>query len=151
MADQSDDVKPWTIKGVAPEARNAAISAAGRDKVTIGEWLARAILAQVKSDREGTRLPVVVGPPVRPMADLAEIERVVAMTSQLAGAGAPPPKALSRAAYGLLKEALAGMKGPTEGRRGPTKKVFGPTGEASGPTETTNGQTEAGVGQTEAP
>jgi hypothetical protein len=37
--DTTDRVKPWTIKGIAPEERNAAIAAAEREGLAIGEWL----------------------------------------------------------------------------------------------------------------
>ena len=50
--DVSDRVKPWTIKGIAPEERNAAIAAADRQDMNIGEWLSRAIRAQVQSDHQ---------------------------------------------------------------------------------------------------
>ena len=33
----TDRVKPWTVKGIPPEERNAAIAAADRDGLTIGE------------------------------------------------------------------------------------------------------------------
>jgi hypothetical protein len=48
-ADQSDRVKPWTVKGIPPEVRHAAIAAANREKQPIGEWLARAIRNQLQS------------------------------------------------------------------------------------------------------
>lgn len=54
-------MKPWTVKGISPEARNAAIAAA-RDKLPIGEWLARAIRAHVQSDHQADRAPVPVLP-----------------------------------------------------------------------------------------
>ena len=37
----SDRIKPWTIKGIAPEERKAAITAADRQDMTIDEWLSR--------------------------------------------------------------------------------------------------------------
>lgn len=46
-----DRVKPWTVKGIAPEERNAAIAAADRADMTIGEWLTRAIRTQVQADQ----------------------------------------------------------------------------------------------------
>ena len=133
--DESDRVKPWTIKGIPPEARNAAIAAADRDKATLGEWITRAIRSQIQSDRAQPTALAVVGPTAPPKADLAEVERVVAMTASLAAAGAPPPKAVSRAAYGLLREALADMRGPTAGRQSPTKKASSPTEASQVPTE----------------
>jgi hypothetical protein len=150
MADQSDDeIKPWTIKGVAPEARNAATAAAGREKTTIGEWIARAIRTQVQSDRQKDRAPVVVGPAsVAPPVGIDEIERLIAATAELAKAtGEPPPKTVSRAAYAVLRDRLGGA-GPTAGRAGltarpksrtkpddgPPTEAIGPTGETEGPT-----------------
>ena len=50
VADTADRVKPWTVKGIAREARNAAIAAAEREGLTIGEWLSRVIRMQVQAD-----------------------------------------------------------------------------------------------------
>ena len=141
--DESDRVKPWTIKGIPPEIRNAAIAAADREKLAIGAWLGRAILTQVKADRSQDRAPVVVGPKVAPEVDLADIERLIAATAELAqAAGEPPPKGVTRAAYGLLREKLAAIKGPT-GRAGSrTVTAESPTEGGSGPTEAADGPTE---------
>ena len=141
MSDQSDQdrIKPWTIKGISPEVRNAAIAAADRARQPIGEWMSRAIRSQVQVDRQETRSPVPVQPQSAPSsdrtADLAELERLVALTSSLSEAGAPPPKAVSRTAYTLIRQRLAEM-------RGPTKTLPGPTGTAEGPTEPLPGPTE---------
>lgn len=144
MADDEDRIKPWTIKGIPPEARNAAIAAAEREKQTLGEWVARAIRSQIQSGRQQARAPAMVGPAVSPGADLADVERVVSMAAQLAAAGAPPPKAVSRAAYGLLREALGRMKaGPTEGQFGRTKTGASPTHTANGQTDQPDGPTKA--------
>ena len=136
MADEeSDRVKPWTVKGIPPEIRNAAIAAADREKLAIGAWLGRAILGQVRADRSQDRAPVAVGPTVRPETDLADIERLIAATAELAQAsGEPPPKGVTRAAYGLLRDKLASIKGPT-GRAGSRTKA------AESPTECADGLT----------
>lgn len=42
---------PWAVRGVSVEARNAAMMAAKRDSVTLGEWLDRAIRQQIKASR----------------------------------------------------------------------------------------------------
>lgn len=170
MSDQADQpsddrVKPWTIKGVIPEVRNGAIAAAERARQPIGEWVSRAIRGQVQADRQENRAPVPVGPGSAPTADLVELERLVALTASLSSAGAPPPKAVSRSAYGLIRQRLAGMKGPTEPRSGPTKKAvsqtgelfsqttsgFGPTEEASSPTKKASGPTGAPKGPSDTP
>lgn len=47
----TDEPKPWSIRGVHPEVRNAALAAAKRDGVTIGDWLDRAIRSHIKNGR----------------------------------------------------------------------------------------------------
>lgn len=43
-------IKPWTIKGIPDEERNAAIAAAGRERMLIGDWIVRAIRTQIQAD-----------------------------------------------------------------------------------------------------
>lgn len=132
MSDGAEDkVLPWTIKGIPPEMRNAAIAAAKREKQTLGEWMSRAIRSQVQADRQQDRAPVPVAAD-RPEIDLTEVERMVTMAAQLAGAGAPPPKSLSRVAYSLMRERLDQMKGKPPVR---PKRAFGQTKLAEGQTE----------------
>jgi hypothetical protein len=111
MADVAD-TRPWTIKTISLEARNAATSAADRDKMTIGAWLERAILSTIKIDRERGRAPSVIGPSssTPPMADLSEVERVVEMLSKLAAAGVPAPKGAARLSAALVRSGVASMK-----------------------------------------
>ena len=140
--DEADRVKPWTVKGIPPEIRNAAIAAADREKMAIGAWLGRAILGQVRADRSQDRAPVAVGPTVRPETDLADIERLIAATAELSqAAGEPPPKAITRAAYGLLREKLASIKGQTRQAGSRTRAVESPTEGRNGPTEGAAGLT----------
>src|SRR4051794_4238948 len=68
-AETADRVKPWTIKGIPPEERNAAIAAADREGLTIGEWLTRAIRTQVQADHRSDRLPVALDPPLPSKVD----------------------------------------------------------------------------------
>ena len=147
MADQSGDgVKPWTIKGIPPEERNAAIAAAQRDDQTLGEWMARAIRSHIQSDRQQDRAPALVGPEIQPRADLAEIERTIAAVHQLAAAaGEPPPKTVTRSAYALLRMQLAGLRGP--GARPPrsVRPIPGQTGTDASPTIAPDGRTDEGV------
>jgi len=115
--------------------------------------VSRAIRGQVQADRQENRAPVPVGPEPAPTsdpaADLDQLERLVALTTSLAGAGAPPPKAVSRGAYGLIRQRLAEMKGPTETRSGPTKAAASQTESSLGLTEEASGQTKTGPGRTE--
>src|SRR5690349_7964243 len=115
-ADTTDRVKPWTIKGIAPEERNAAIAAAEREGLTIGEWLTRAIRTQVQVDHRSDRLPVVTEIPASAKADrqsdLADLERVVELAKTLASAnGQPIPETIIRATYSLMREHLKALKG----------------------------------------
>lgn len=84
-------MRPWTIKGIPAEARNAAIAAAGREGVTIGAWIERAIRAQVKGEREKTRLPAVVesAPPVIPVDVFDVLDRACAIAHKLTGDAVP--------------------------------------------------------------
>jgi hypothetical protein len=88
-----DEVKPWTIKNVPPEERNAAISAAGRANLNIGEWLARAIRTQVQVDRNEERAPAVVAAPfpapaAQPTIEITDLERLVSLSAATSSKGA---------------------------------------------------------------
>jgi hypothetical protein len=144
MVDQSDDaIKPWTIKGIAPENRNAAIAAASREKQTLGEWISRAIRTQIQIDLGRERLPAPMAP--RPLVDRAEVAKTVESIQALAATGAPVPKRVSRLAYGLLGDHLEALRGPA--KRG-TGRAPGPTQETESPTEPADSQTEAFKSQT---
>lgn len=136
MADQESDDRtpPWTIKGIGPEARNAAIQAAKREKQTIGEWITRAIRSQVQSDRQQDRAPVLVGPvPVVPgtdrASDLDEIERIVGMIKDLSGSGADIPRGVARSAYSVVRAKLAQIRGQTGRAKSQTFVAGSQTGE----------------------
>ena len=70
-----DDPRPWTIKGVSIEARNAAIAAANRERMTQGEWLSRMIPMMVKQANAAERLPAVI-PPVAEKTDAEPVPTV---------------------------------------------------------------------------
>ena len=95
MADEmSDSVKPWTIRGIPPEERNAASEAAKRSDMTLGEWLRRAIRTEIQQGLQATRSPVPVGQPVSDSrTELAAVERIAASFRDLAVAGVPVSKA----------------------------------------------------------
>jgi hypothetical protein len=111
----TDRVRPWTVKGIPPEERNAAIAAAEREGLTIGEWLTRAIRTQVQTDHRSDRLPVALEPPASlpsdRQSDLADLERVVELAKTLASAnGEPIPPTITRATYSLMREHLKALK-----------------------------------------
>jgi hypothetical protein len=113
--DTTDRVKPWTIKGIAPEERNAAIAAAEREGLTIGEWLTRAIRTQVQADHRSDRTPVVTEIPASVKADrqsdLADLERMIELAQKLATATSEPILAgITRATYALMREHLRDIR-----------------------------------------
>ena len=130
----SDDVKPWTIKNIPPEERNAAIAAADRDGLTIGEWLRRAIREKVQSDRQKDRAPAPVLPMSAPASDLSDIERMIAMAEQLARvSGGSVPKSVSRPAFAILRDRLRVVQrsGRTSAAESQTAETPRQTGEGA--------------------
>jgi len=109
------ETKPWTIKGISWEVRNAAIAAADRQHATIGEWVSRAVLGQVQAETNQSR--AVVDPQAdhsAPRSDPADgldtIERLVAITERLHTLGIPAPKDLPKLMHARLRERLKGLK-----------------------------------------
>lgn len=103
----SEVVKPWTVKGLPPEERNAAIAAAKREGVTIGDWLARAIRHYVQ---HGNKPPAPTHEQVTPEQTRAEVRELVSLISELSQAGAAPPKSVAAQAYGLIRQRLKNVK-----------------------------------------
>src|SRR3954451_1786220 len=113
--DATDRVKPWTIKGIAPEERNAAIAAAEREGLTIGEWLTRAIRTQVQVDHRSDRLPIVTEIPASAkgdrQSDLADLERMITLAEKIANAnGQPIPSGITKATYALMRDHLRDIR-----------------------------------------
>jgi len=104
----TDEPKPWSIRGVHPEVRNAALAAAKREGVTIGEWLDRAIRSHVKSSRKPQEN--TSDNAVRQVADLSDAERLVGMITKLSEAGAPVPKSVASKAYAIIRDSLKGVQ-----------------------------------------
>lgn len=126
--DESDQVKPWTVKGIPPEERNAAMAAAKRDGLHIGPWLVLAIRQKIQSDRQKDRAPVPVTPQSVVRSDLSDVERMIAAAEKLAGvAGGTVPKSVSRPAFAILRDRLRAVQ-----REGRAAVVESPTGEVVG-------------------
>lgn len=101
MPDDPSDtnlVKPWSIRGVPPEERNAAIEAAKRSDMNIGDWMVRAIRTAIQQETQANRAPVPVGQPMSDrQTELLDIERAVTQMRDLAAAGVPvSPRHASR-------------------------------------------------------
>lgn len=104
---QSDSVKPWTIRGVPPEVRNAIIAAADRSDMTVGEWVSRMGLRQIQQEVQASRAPVPVGPVMSASpTDLSDIEPIIARVRDLAAAGVPISKRAAARAYNALLSRL---------------------------------------------
>src|SRR3954452_22232711 len=121
-SETTDRVKPWTVKAIPPEERNAAIAAAAREGLAMGEWLTRAIRTQVQADHRSDRLPVVTEIPASVKADrqsdLADLERLVSLSEKLAAAnGQPIPSTITRATFSLMREHLRSLKASTPRRK----------------------------------
>lgn len=106
-AETSDNIKPWTVRGIPPEERNAAGEAAKRVGMTLGEWLRRAIRTEIQQEAQAARAPVLVRQTVSDsQAALSDVERIAASLRDLASAGVPIAKghaaAITRALVGRL-------------------------------------------------
>jgi hypothetical protein len=74
-SDESDRVKPWTIKGIRIDIRNAAIAAASHDGLPLGKWFERNIPAIIQHNRQKTRMTVVADQPVIPADPKATLRK----------------------------------------------------------------------------
>ena len=101
------DIKPWTVKGIAPEHRSAFTAAAKRSGLDIGPWVVRAGLAHIQAERAEQRAPAVIAP----SRDPAELAGVVAMAVDLAGvSGGVVPKGVERLAWAVMRSRLRAMR-----------------------------------------
>lgn len=126
-----DDIKPWTVKGVSPETRNAAIAAAQREGMVMGEWLARAILGQVQAERNAKGPPAVIETSASTLVSYAAptvvapaLDQVRAVVAQLAELApqldhAAIPMRLQRKALRLLDQQMTALLPPPQRRGGP--------------------------------
>lgn len=113
----AEDIKPWTIKGIAPEHRNAAIAAADRADVLIGEWMSRAILSQVKIDQRTAVASATTqsGPATGPSASgLAEITQLIEIAKGLQGLEGVSDRTKGLP-LSLIRERLKAAKGSDHG------------------------------------
>src|SRR3954453_17085658 len=114
-SETTDRVKPWTVKAIPPEERNAAIAAAEGEGLTIGEWLTRAIRTQVQVDHRSDRLPIVTEIPASAkgdrQSDLADLERMITLAEKIASAnGQPIPSGITKATYALMRDHLRAIR-----------------------------------------
>jgi hypothetical protein len=107
-----DSIAPWTIKAVATETRNAAISAARQEGLTVGQWLERRVRewtadslgAVIPSQKPGQTTPPVGQTPLDLLEMMAVLER--AQT-----AGMTIPKDVRHHAMGLIRSRIREARG----------------------------------------
>lgn len=83
---------PWTLKGVDPESRNAAIKAAERAGRPVGAWVARVILEAAQRELTGSRevaavpeaQPPAVAQPSPPAANVADLSALAEAAARVA-------------------------------------------------------------------
>ena len=106
-----DAIRPWTIKSVANETREAVITAARMEGLTVGQWLERQMrgYAQVgRSLPQSVQLSPVVSPAHQASLDAAvQAAGLVKQLSDIPGL----PESVLRSAYTLLRERLRAARG----------------------------------------
>jgi hypothetical protein len=116
--ESSENIKPWTIKNIAPEERNAAIEAAQRARLPLGAWMSRAIRTQIKEDLNASRAPVVVSasPPApvapataAPDTTIIELDEMASLAERVSRmSGKPVPRAITRSLLRHIRSRLEG-------------------------------------------
>lgn len=124
-APANHDAKPWTIKYVSPEDRNAALAAAARSGMTMGEWLSRAIRGQIQADHNQDRAPAVV-PRANttvalmsdtasvlpaPSVDLDALDRLVSIATRVGTAANFMPKGMRGTVNAIVRKGLRDLRG----------------------------------------
>ena len=72
------DNTPWSVKGVAPECREAAKVASRKSGMTLGAWLNRAIMQQASAELRGEAAPNRTNLPALPSEAIMEALRGLA-------------------------------------------------------------------------
>jgi hypothetical protein len=99
--DDTESSDRWTVRRIDQQTQNIAKAAAKRERLSIGEWLTRAIRAHAEAGIkpiDGGQTEPVGGQ----LSDLVETRSIVDMIAQLSGAGLDVPVSVTEAAYGLL-------------------------------------------------
>ena len=80
---------PWTVKGVDPEAREAAKLAARRSGLPLGVWLSQTIRGAATAQFKGQAGPVYQAPSPPGSSRICETLPAVSFTSLGSGRGGP--------------------------------------------------------------
>jgi hypothetical protein len=125
-----DAVKPWTIKAIATEARDAAIAQARTENLTVGQWLERRI-----REWTGDAARAAPGSTTISMAELTNAMNAAAATSN--SSGVPLPKRTAGHAFTLLTNRLREARGMPALQPRKTTPGKAKTLELDGPDEAT--------------
>ena len=111
-----DTVKPWTIKSVATETRDMAISAARKEGLTTGQWLERHVRQWCEEDGFARDEPGQPGSALQ-LANVRPPDRVMAagqmVTLAMELAALPPERRTDpviRAARGTVRAILLALR-----------------------------------------
>lgn len=74
---------PWSVRGVSPEARNAAALAARRAGRSVGEWVEGVVMAAAHAELKAASVPAATGEDTL-KAILAQLEKRDEALGQLA-------------------------------------------------------------------
>jgi len=124
MADPEpvDTVAPWTIKSVATATRNAAIQAARRENLTVGQWLEKRI-AEWEGAGSPVLAPVAPAAPAPSPADTAALIQAAAAMTQaalaVAAAGDVVTPTFVKSTVATARKAQALVKGGKSGSSTP--------------------------------
>lgn len=84
----AESLGPWTIKVVPKETRDAAINAARREGMTVGQWLERRVREWTAEDGSGTAMvPASRSEPPRlaaPSHELDDLDKIITLAGKLA-------------------------------------------------------------------
>jgi len=122
---------PWSIKLMPMEERNAALAAAKRRKMPVGEWLALAIRTQIQTERNGNKLPAKISRrTIGEGLTLGEVERLVSMARDVAGASNMAlPKGVQSLAFRYFRERMLHGAGTSDSERIAGEAESPPPGE----------------------
>lgn len=111
-----DATRPWTIKSVATETRDLAITAARKEGLTVGQWLERRMRQWSEEDGFAPHIPghsasaIISAPVDHPrQTTLDAAEQAVGLLKQLLDIPGLPESVL-RLAYTVLRERLRAAK-----------------------------------------
>jgi len=104
---QTDDIKPWTIKNIPEDLRTATKTRAKLRKMDLGSYVSLALTNQIKAENnESKGLTVVDSKPKK--VELNTIKEAVEVLGLMKSMGLEPPKHIQQKVVTALGNALKG-------------------------------------------